>query len=403
MKVSYRALQKFFPTDLPAVAVVTEALSQRAFEVEDLVARGDDWEFEVKILPDRAADAKSELGLARELSAVLNLPLKDEYSSLPTAATARATIRFSADDLNLLLGIALGEHEIIDLLRRVRVVVSHGDGDGLVALIPGERQDLNLKEDLADEVARLYGYDRIPAQPLPPPARAPVDDPAAILADRVREFLVSEGYTEMYGYTFRPQGEVAIEKPLASDKAFLRTNLADGLREVLQANLRHVLFETEEVKLFEIGTVFAGGEERIHVAVGRAVKKPQAILTVDEAPLSDWAEKVGSATGNLLPFLNRTVNYQPLSPYPRIIRDVAVWVPAVTEVEEVRDLIRTNAGDLLAEGPVMFDEFKKDDRVSLAFRLALQSRERTLEDGDANQVMDRVNQALESRGWGVRK
>src|SRR6185436_11558599 len=132
MRFAYRELEQYFETSLPPVGEVAEALINHAFEVEEVLPKGEnDWELDVKILPDRAPDAKTALGLARELAAVLNQPLKPELVQLPTAETARAKITFTADDISHLLGVALGEHEITDYLKRVRVVVEHGEGDSL--------------------------------------------------------------------------------------------------------------------------------------------------------------------------------------------------------------------------------------------------------------------------------
>jgi phenylalanyl-tRNA synthetase beta subunit len=150
MRFSYRELETFFAQPLPGANETAEALISHAFEVEEIVAKNDDWELDIKILPDRAPDAKSALGMAREIAAVLNLPLKDGLAPLATTETARGQITFKAEDISHLLGVALGEHEIIDCLARVRVAVTHGEDDLLEALIPPERQDLNIKEDLAD-------------------------------------------------------------------------------------------------------------------------------------------------------------------------------------------------------------------------------------------------------------
>jgi phenylalanyl-tRNA synthetase beta subunit len=75
----------------------------------------------------------------------------------------------------------------------------------------------------------------------------------------------------------------------------------------------------------------------------------------------------------------------------------------VAEVE-VERIIRESAGPLLEQGPFLFDTFNKDNRKSLAFRLVLQSDERTLSDQEAGDVMAGVVAALElNSGWEVRK
>ena len=404
MRFSYRELETYFEQPLPPVVEVAEALTNHSAEVEEVAARGDDWELEIKILPDRAADEKVPLGLARELSSVLNLPLKDEFVSLPTAKTARAKIIFSADDINHLLGVALGEHEITNYLKRVRVVVKEGEGHQLAALIPPERLDLNIKEDLADEVIRLHGYDKIATRV--PVVSGVIIKPAAnfVLANKIRAKLVGEGYTEIYGYTFTSHGEREVEKPLTSDKAWLRSNLKEEMKKVIKFNLGHVLFDKDEVKLFEIGTVFAPGGEEIYVAVAVGCKKPKLKIEVVEKKLSDFAKELADAPDDLDEFINKDVNYKSVSIYPRIIRDVALWVPTETAIEAVQNLIKTEAGKLLVEGPALFDEFQKGDQKSWAFRLVFQSYAKTLIDEEVAPIMAQITAKLEvNPSWQVRK
>jgi len=73
-------------------------------------------------------------------------------------------------------------------------------------------------------------------------------------------------------YVFKDQGEVEVMQS-ASDKKFLRTNLADGLKESLKLNqLNLPLLGMEEIKIFEIGTVFKKGGEEMHVAYNEGSK-----------------------------------------------------------------------------------------------------------------------------------
>jgi phenylalanyl-tRNA synthetase beta chain len=407
MKFSYRELEKYFAEALPPVETVVEAMTMHSSEVEEVIPHGDDWELDVKVLPDRATDAKNPLGLARELSSVLNRPLKDNFILATTAENSRTKILFTVIEINNILGTTLTSEQIIGYLNRVRVIVSV-EGERLQAFVPSERLDLNIKEDLADEIARLHGYDNIPGQPLPPFDKKPAHNDSFVLANKVRAKLAAEGYTEVYGYTFTDHGEVAVEKPLASDKAFLRTNLADGMNKALMFNWQHVLFDKEAIKLFEIGNVFVNGQEEIHVVTGFIDKKKNLARSgeIYEKSLTDYASEceLENTSDNLDQFINRNVSYKPVSVYPRIVRDIALFVPADTKEKEVEEVIKAEAGKLLVEGPVLFDEFQKGDKKSLAFRLIFQSPERTLSDDEVNQIMAQIINVLEhNSSWQVRK
>lgn len=95
-------------------------------------------------------------------------------------------------------------------------------------------------------------------------------------------------------------------------------------------------------------------------------------------------------------------NFKMWSLFPFISRDIALWVGEGTKSEEVVRVIKENAGDLVVRGPELFDEFKKDGKVSYAFRMVFQSYDKTLTDGEVNIYMDEVKGAVEKQGWQVR-
>ena len=88
--------------------------------------------------------------------------------------------------------------------------------------------------------------------------------------------------------------------------------------------------------------------------------------------------------------------------FPFISRDIAVWVPSEVESNQVYKVIKENAGDLLIKDPYLFDEFKKDDKKSYAFRLIFQSMGRTLKDEEVNKIMDKIYSNIKEKGWEVR-
>ena len=88
--------------------------------------------------------------------------------------------------------------------------------------------------------------------------------------------------------------------------------------------------------------------------------------------------------------------------YPFIVRDVAVFVSPDALSESVEKVIRDNAGRLVIRGPELFDEFSKDGKKSLAFRLVFQSFDRTLSDMEANGLMEKVYKEIKKHGWEIR-
>jgi phenylalanyl-tRNA synthetase beta chain len=123
-------------------------------------------------------------------------------------------------------------------------------------------------------------------------------------------------------------------------------------------------------------------------------------ITEKESPREETILPVKAEMHELLP-VSQTLRYNTFSKYPFIVRDIAMWVPSGTEPVEVLEVLKKNAGELL-ERIELFDEFKKGERTSLAFRLVFQSFDRTLTDDDANKRMESISVEVENKGWEVR-
>lgn len=167
------------------------------------------------------------------------------------------------------LGVAVSRDEQIERLRRLELdptVVTSTDGEQIRCAVPTFRPDLTREIDLIEEIARLRGYDSVPAT-LPETSRAP-RAAAPDLADRVRNALVSLGLHEAitYGFTApdliaklgwassdRRSQPIRLANPLGEEVSAMRTTLLTGLLGVLAENLARGV---KDVRLFEVGSVF---------------------------------------------------------------------------------------------------------------------------------------------------
>jgi phenylalanyl-tRNA synthetase beta subunit len=240
-----------------------------------------------------------------------------------------------------------------------------------------------------------------------------------------------------------PKGAFEISYPLAADKAALREKLAPKVFESLAMNARNVdLLGLGAIKIFEIGKVFPKTGEKTSIAIGVAqVRKikgvtsesllKEALVLFEEksgAKLEvkfeskggyavaegDIVAREGGAVSKLLGViselnfipLSRDIRYKSFSQYPFITRDIAFFVLSGTRADEVAVTIRKAAtdaaGDLLVKGPDLFDQFEKEGKLSLAFRMIFQSFERTLSDEEVNVFMTKIYEAAKSKGWQVR-
>ncbi len=187
----------------------------------------------------------------------------DEY---PTPYVPRE-IRLTPRKLSLYLKLDLPELEVEDLLRRVQVKVTRGV-EGFICEPPSFRHDLSIEEDLIEEVARLYGYDRLPTSiPRAEIAGRPPTRHERYLA-RVRQLMTALGLYEAINYSFisprfadllgLPEDDprrrvVALANPLSEEQSVMRTMLLPGLLETARVN---IFRERPNVRVFELGRVF---------------------------------------------------------------------------------------------------------------------------------------------------
>lgn len=422
MKVSYDKLQTFFDQPLPEVTDLCQGIIFHAFEVEGLYKSelNDDTILDIKILPDRAYDCKDEAGIAKEVSVIFNLPLKSVNEE-----KGDRTVSVSLTLINSRLGVGVSKEEVLAIFTRLGL--SPTETDGLVICsIPSSRPDITLPEHLIKEAGRIYGYDKI--SPVQLSVGNKVEDAENFLkAQTVRAKLLSLGFSEIYGYSFAEKGDLQVLKPVQQDKPFLRTNLIEDLISRAEFNLKNILFDDQTIRLFEIGTVFNGEREDLVVGFVAMNTKSKYFKGAEISGkvlnelniFSGYKEKVGDnywvielplsliaidleSSGKLENYFNDT-NYQKFSLFPYIIRDIALFVLEGIQPEKVAEIIEKNAGELLVRGPVLFDQFSKEGRTSLAFRLVFQAFDRTLTDEEIGPIMDRVITALEGANFEVRK
>jgi phenylalanyl-tRNA synthetase beta subunit len=314
------------------------------------------------------------------------------------------TLAFSTSRISKVLGRELSLEEIEDVLKRYVFEYVYKDGMFTIT-VPPFRLDLEIEEDMAEEIGRVLGYDKLKTE-VPKISFQPQISETYAKMVWARNKLLDEGYNEVMTYAFTSSGEVGVLES-ASDKKFLRTNLTDGLTESLKVNkINAPLLGLKEVKIFEIGTVFGKNGEEIHVAYNEKNKIVEVELSKFASP-DAITQSLGSEQSSATPSQKHTSSaqtaFQMWSLFPFIARDVSVWVPETVESNQVLKVIKDNAGDLVVRGPELFDEFKKDGKVSYAFRTVFQSSERTLTDSEINSIMEIIAEKIKAHdGWQVR-
>lgn len=397
--------------------------------------------FENNVTPHLAPDAMDWLvALILEQSKGAKVgPVTDIHGELPAAVS----FDVSVEQINKILGVDIPVQTMIELLGRVGIVAKLS-GDKMNVSIPHNRLDLRIPADIAEEVGRLYGYDKIPA-PVPPARALDAVNKTFYYSEKIKNILLAEGFSEVYGYSLVPKGDYDVAKPLASDKGALRTDLASGLAASLKMNVLNAdLIGLDAVCLFEIGAVFTAERESIHLALAceqmkkvkgkkgaDLVKNAIAVLerelgvslatasatNVAEISLDDIIVKLPTPASYTdlsfaqLSAATLSVKYQPFSVYPFIVRDVAVFVPGEADSSAVLSVIEQSleatGGAKLIVRKALFDVFTKkaedgSSKTSYAYRFVFQAKDRTLSDAEIAIIMDAVYAALKGKGWEIR-
>lgn len=184
--------------------------------------------------------------------------ISEQLAQLPVRNPVRLRVHKAAD----VLGIPFSQADIAQLLARLQFpcVV---EGDSFVVTPPSYRFDISIEEDLIEEVARLHGYEHVPA--LPPSADLHIlpAKESGHGAASLRRLLVDADYQEAITYSFVDIAwecdlmgnahAIALQNPIASNMSVMRSSLWGGLLEALQYNLNR---KQERVRLFEIGACF---------------------------------------------------------------------------------------------------------------------------------------------------
>jgi len=176
-------------------------------------------------------------------------------------------ILLSTGKVKSLLGVEFSLDQIIGALASLGFDCKPADSEVWVTA-PYWRSDINVAEDLVEEVARIIGYDKIPATMLTEPVPRHNPEPILSLKREVRHSLMGYGFQEVITYSLTslellkkllPKPHplepplLRVANPMTADQEYLRPNLRANLLAALSANRRH---EAGSIRLFELGRVY---------------------------------------------------------------------------------------------------------------------------------------------------
>lgn len=175
---------------------------------------------------------------------------------------SRREITLSPKGLNSLLGTEIKADEVIEIMERLDIKGRAARDDNLTFVIPTFRVDITREVDLIEELARHYGYDKVPTTLPSVVMKTEGLRTEKLVENSIKQILISHGFLEVVNYSFDDPSSlrlfssnqaVGILNPLSKEGSVLRTSLFSGLMRNVSLNLNR---QINDIRLFEIGRVY---------------------------------------------------------------------------------------------------------------------------------------------------
>ncbi len=335
-------------------------------------------------------------------------------------------IPINVKKINKILGTDLKEKEYLTYLSMLDFGVEKE------IIVPSHRHDISSQNDLAEEIARIIGYNNIGSEPLKITKNI---DKSSDNENRVKNHLIKNGFSEIINFPFTKNQEgksISIDNPLDSNRNHLRTSLKDSLLENLLYNERR---QKDSIKFFEISDLYFKNKEinqerklGIIISGRRGHNYLDFSKKLDDIYLNDLFNKnldnplfkieeisrAGLKTkkkdkifyteilidrvtehlfGDLDPSLDpiNFIRYQSVSEFPSSTRDFSFSIKDLTKYDAVIGYL-SNLNDKNLKDSFIFDfyENKKLNEIKVGVRLIFQSNKDTLSDDDIKHSVNRL-------------
>lgn len=351
--------------------------------------------------------------------------------------------------VNKIMGIEIKQKEIINILESLGFMIkTEGDSSITVTVPHWRNDDISIPEDLIEEIARIYGYYRLPTN-LPSLTMIPQDKIDFHKWEaRSKSALKFWGFTETINYSMlsesilkefeiRPEDCLKIANPLSEEWVFLRPSLMPSLLQVASLNKK------EKIKIFELANVYLFQSENqlpeenlmlTGLVIGENFAKIKGIVEslLEELGLKEieikpyqlqktfygkifhpsrraeiiFKDNSLGIFGQLkkekvfvfdLDFTqivkesNEIKKYQPIPKYPPIIEDLSFVIPEKTHLGEVMKAI--SAVSPTIRNVALIDSFKN----SRTFRIIYQNINKTLTDNEVEKIREKIIKGLKDK------
>ena len=214
---------------------------------------------------ERGVDFDNNIaGIERATQLVLDIcggepgPTVDLVSRLPE----RKPVAMRIDRARKIIGVPVSADEMADIFTRLSLPFTRSD-DAFTVTPPSYRFDIEIEEDLIEEIARVYGFERIPANPPSAPAAMRTEPEGRRSLHVLRALLAGRDYQEVVNFSFVDAGweadlagnpdPIKLLNPIASHQSVMRSTLLGGLIETIRYNAARKL---SRIRVFEVGRAF---------------------------------------------------------------------------------------------------------------------------------------------------
>ncbi len=341
----------------------------------------------------------------------------------------RHKIKYCLDTINKVIGINIGNSEYLKYLNNLGFEIKNEE-----IYVPSYRHDIRNNNDLAEEIARVIGYDNIKRKQIKIP-----NNPSDKINnhDNIRHYMIDLGFYEVINFPFTEEeriNSISIDNPLDSNKSSMRTNLQMSLKNNLAFNERR---QKDSIKLFEISDVYSFDKQLNKqtkigiIASGRLGNnyrdfsknidkkyfenllssfKDHFISDVPDNIIEISRDEINSKMKNKIFYTefvindassfnysnkkiknNKFIKYEKISDFPSTSRDLSFAVGEPEKYYELADILLNyktkNLKDIF-----IFDFFHNKDKdiLKIGFRFTFQSINNTLSDKDVDKLMNDI-------------
>lgn len=253
----------------------------------------------VELAMDRACYLVQQLGAGEVMEGTIDI-----YNEKIESHTLEVDYKW----INRFLGTEISANDMKEYLDRLELITEIQE-NMLIITVPTFRSDINIKEDVAEEVARIYGYDNIPITLLSGSSTRGGKNKKQNLEDKLVSALIGNGLNQSISYSFVSpkvfdkillpkdftlRNAVVIRNPLGEDYSIMRTTSLPSMMEALARNYSR---NNEEARLFEIGKVYIPSDDSSKLPEERNIATIGMYGNVDYLDLKGIVENIVDILG----------------------------------------------------------------------------------------------------------